>query len=97
MSSCILASTKSSAGAKVRTTKIPYEGLDGKSAKICTSENFLLYSIHYPVYRCTYMCSVHTVPPSNVKCAYLRPITNRDASVRTQWWLLGEILFTWLF
>ena len=43
MSSHTLASINSSTAAKFRNTKISSKGLDGKSAKFCTSENFLLY------------------------------------------------------
>ena len=42
MSSHALASTKSSACTKFRAAKIVLEGLDGKSVKFCTSENYPL-------------------------------------------------------
>ena len=37
--------SRQSASAKLRTTKFSSEGLEGNSAKFCTSENFLLYGI----------------------------------------------------
>ena len=50
---CLLASTKSSTGTKFRAPKISFKGLDGKYAKICTSENFPLYGtcIHRVSYK----------------------------------------------
>ena len=61
MSSHALASTKSSADMKFRTTKISSEGLDGKSAKFCTSKYFLLYGIKVSVILMVH-CSVMVRP-----------------------------------
>ena len=59
MSLHVLARTKSSAGAKFRTTKISAEGQDDKS-KICTSKGFPLYGVCVLDFVYTFACNAET-------------------------------------